>query len=412
MTAKLERLWHRLLRAGGFESRTLQIREILDGAEEHLQAVALTGLESRYLASRLEVTVSVADFENLEPFAAHLDDGLREVYRRLGERTPWVPLVSRPETSLESSDDLPPGSAPRFRATFPPGERHASWAPGSAPARPKSAARRPRPEARPKRPAPVTAPAAEPPSAAPPATGSPSVEPAEGPSEAVLVPIPVAEPEVEVPFETTAIAVRPESVLELVVTAQSVNRTALQTILWLWLEPTLATGWWHPKGLELGLRPDAGGGLRSSAGEVYDGELPGRVKHRRSAPDEGWPERLGPPPEHRWVHRFALTGKPDVLWAPGGVVLIGRRSSQVHWVPASAPRNLSGCHLALVRAADGAMAVVDLESTNGTLLDARRLSPWQRVAVHPPVAVDVGQEGALRLDVRVRDLGGDDNPWR
>ncbi len=101
------------------------------------------------------------------------------------------------------------------------------------------------------------------------------------------------------------------------------------------------------------------------------------------------------------VYSFQPPRRRQVLWSPQGVLLIGRKAGMVHWVPSAAPQILSGRHLAFVKAPSGGLRVVDLGSTNGTYLGGRRLGAYEGVMVTLPSSVEIGSEGALRMEMRV-----------
>ncbi|MCP4664307.1 MAG: FHA domain-containing protein [bacterium] len=119
--------------------------------------------------------------------------------------------------------------------------------------------------------------------------------------------------------------------------------------------------------------------------------LPAGLISSVEGPEDGAPLAL---------YRFLRPGQPDLLWAPRGLLLVGRKSELVHWVPPSPPQNLSGRHLAFLRARGAALRVVDLGSTNGTYVDGRELRAFERVLLALPNVVEIGTEGTLRIDLR------------
>ncbi len=288
----------RLLR---LPDRPLQIQEVLKAAEEHLRAVAVEGLKVRYLPVRLSVAVSSDDFRALEPFLGNLRREMRDVVARLAAKPRYAALSPSLEVDLIEAEDLTLGSAPRLHATFPAGERRATW----------------RPDA-------------------------PRKSSLDGPGAR----------------EDAG------ALFEVVLTVVSGEQTGLQSLFVLCLEPALPAAvldsW---RGISPRITP-----LRTV--------LPAQLDASTDMPPDAPSSEL---------HRFYQSGRPELLWAPQGVLLIGRRAELVHWVPSPTPRNLSGRHFALLRATGNALKVVDLNSTNGTYLGGRRLKPFERLVVTPPV---------------------------
>lgn len=343
MKPRLSRWLRRLQRTSGLGTRTLQIQEILEAAEEHLQAASLPGLKTRFLPTRLSIAVAGADLKGLQPFAANLEEDLRTVLGRLARRPGLQALSESLEVQLIEAGELTPGSAPRFHAAFPEGVRRAVWRPADL--RPEAAAT--------------------------------SLTPGTPDRESPLV--------------------------EMVLTAIATDRTALQTVFLVSLEPTLAARILVPqRPPDEVLEIDADHRIRIvGCGELWlkmepeiselRESLPAGLISSVEGPEDGAPLAL---------YRFPRPGQPDLLWAPRGLLLVGRKSGLVHWVPPSPPQNLSGRHLAFLRARGAALRVVDLGSTNGTYVDGRPLRPFERVLLTLPNAVEVGTEGALRIDLR------------
>ena len=194
---------------------------------------------------------------------------------------------------------------------------------------------------------------------------------------------------------------------EVVLTAVSGEQTGLQSLFLLCLEPALPAVCLDsdaaPSRLVLGA---AGEILHQETGQSWRGLAP-RISSLQTALPVELDASVDIPPEARSsrLYRFYQPGRPEVLWAPQGVLLIGRRAELVHWVPSPTPRNLSGRHFALLRASGNAIKVMDLNSTNGTYLGGRRLTPFERLVVTPPETVEVGTEGTMRLDIRTFAAG-------
>lgn len=100
------------------------------------------------------------------------------------------------------------------------------------------------------------------------------------------------------------------------------------------------------------------------------------------------------------VRRIALAGSQSLYWAPAGALSLGRRSGFAHLIPADAPANLSGRHLAFVREASGRLAIVDLGSTNGTFLDGQKIEAGKPEPLPLMACLEIGREGALSIEVR------------
>jgi len=343
MKARWNRWLRRLLRTSGLGARTLQIREILEAAEEHLQAASLPGLKTRFLPTRLSIAVAGADLKGLRPFAANLEEDLRAVLGRLARRPGFQALSERLEVQLVEAGELRPGSAPRFQAGFPAGGRRAFWRPEDL-----------RPDA-------------------------------------ADTPVAQASPEPQAPL------------VEMVLTATATDRTALQSVFLLCLAPTLAArclvAQRPPDEL---LEIDADHRIRIvGSGDPWLKMEPAVSELKESLPAGLISSVEGPEDETPLaLYRFLRTDQPDLLWAPRGLLLVGRKSGLVHWVPPSPPQNLSGRHLAFLRARGDALRVVDLGSTNGTFVAGRELRPFERVMLSLPNAVEIGTEGVLRIDLR------------
>lgn len=328
----------RLLR---LPNRPLQIPEVLKAAEEHLRAVAAEGLKVRYLPVRLSVAVSSDDFRGLEPFLGDLRREMQDVMARLTAKPRYAALSPRLEIDLIEAGDLTLGSAPRLHATFPEREQRATWRPGAPESSPSEPARR---------------------------------------NEAA------------------------GTLFELVLTTVSGEQTGLQNLFVLCLEPALPAACLDSAAAPSRLVPGAGGEiLHEESGEPWGGLSP-RISPLETVLPAELDASVDIPPEARssQLYRFYQPGRPEMLWAPQGLLLIGRRAELVHWVPAPTPRNLSGRHFALLRAPGNALKVMDLKSTNGTYLGGRRLTPFERLVVTPPETVEIGTEGTMRLDLRTR----------
>ena len=340
MNPRIERWLKKALRFGGIQTRTLQIPEILEAAEEHLRAVALVGPTSRFLPVRLSVAVASADLKGIAPFESELRREMQEVVTRLAARPRYKVLTPHLELDLSEAQELPPGSAPRLHATFPEGSRSASWRPG----------------------APVRA--------------GTQVEEAVSPT-----------------------------LFDAVLTMVSGEATALQSAFVLCLEPRLPARCVAPDAADVSLVVDADGVVRElESGKPWTGMTPKRCEVDAVLPTE-LDASVDLPPEARSsvLYRFYTPGRPELLWAPRGFVVVGRRSDLAHWVPGNSPQNLSGRHFALMRSRARALRLADLGSTNGTYLGGRRLHAFERVAVGVPEVVEVGTEGTLSLDLRLRE---------
>lgn len=322
-------------------TRPLQIPEVLEMAEEHLRVAAMEGLRCRYLPTRLVVAVSREDYGGLEPFAPELQSEMRQALKRASEEPRYMALSRSLEVQLIEAGDLKPGSPPRFYATFPTGDRRADWNPL---AKPRSRRKPP---------------------------GD------------------------------------PEFLFELVLTAASVEHTGLQSLHVLCLNPVLPT-----RHLDLG-DPEARL-IMAPDGQIYDETSgkpwPGpeaRIENLATAMPVELDGSVDIPlePQGSKLCRFQRPGRPEILWAPQGLLLVGRRAELVHWIPTAAPRNLSGRHFALLRAAGPTLRLVDLGSTNGTYLAGRRLRPFERVQIAPPETLDIGVEGAMQIAVRAFSAG-------
>ncbi len=338
MNPRVERWLKKALRFGGIQTRTLQIPEILEAAEEHLRAVALVGPSSRFLPVRLSVAVASADLKGIAPFESELRCEMQDVVARLAARPCFKVLAPHLELDLTEAEELPPGSAPRLHATFPKGSRTASWRP----------------------------------------------------AKRIKAGTQVEE------------AVRP-TLFEAVLTMVSGEATALQSPFVLCLEPRLPARCVAPDAADVSLVVSADGTIQElETGKPWTG-VAAKVSEIDSALPVELDSSIDLPPEARSsvLYRFYTPGRPEVLWAPQGFLVVGRRGDLAHWVPGNAPQNLSGRHFALVRSQGQALRLVDLGSTNGTYLGGRRLHAFERVAVGVPEVVEVGTEGALSLDLRL-----------
>lgn len=339
MSPRMERWLKKALRFGGIQTRTLQIPEILEAAEEHLRAVALVGPKSRFLPVRLSVAVASADLKGIAPFESELRREMQEVVARLAARPHYKVLAPHLELDLTEAEELPPGSAPRLHATFPKGSRTAFW----------RAAKR--------------------------IKGGTQVE------EAV------------------------PTVFEAVLTMVSGDATALQSAFVLCLEPRLPARLVQPEAADVSLVVTADGKVRElETGQPWTG-VPVKVSEIDPTLPVELDSSVDLPPDARSsvLYRFYTPGRPEILWAPQGFLVVGRRNDLAHWVPGNAPQNLSGRHFALMRSQGRALRLVDLGSTNGTYLGGRRLHAFERVNLGVPEIVEVGTEGALSLDLRLRE---------
>lgn len=336
----LQKALHKALRLAGLHSRALQIPEIVEAAEEHLKIVSLPGISQRYLPCRLAIAVSAADLESLTPFEDDLRRALQNMARKLGQKRTFHALAKVLDIDLSVDQELGEGDAPRFQATFPEGPRQATWQ---------------------------------------------------------LVPRAKAGKK----FRSTTIEKARPVLLEVVLTIADTERTAMQSLFTLCLEPTLPVAAIEADDAgSIVLRSD--GGLEIlETGENWNGVTP-QVGHAPNIPDE-LEGGFDLPPEIRGstLYRFFKPGQPEVLWAPQGLILVGRSTDDAHWVPAASPRNLSGRHLALLRAPRNGIRLVDLGSTNGTYVGGRRLRAYERVQVELPETIAVGTEGTMTMDLRL-----------
>lgn len=187
-----------------------------------------------------------------------------------------------------------------------------------------------------------------------------------------------------------------DGLFELLTTASPRDGTARQSVTWICLAPEL------PVAL---LAPDASPEEKLRLTE--DGEIEGG--EWRGGPPEKLDLDVPPPvleglaengPDSAPVLLFRRSQRPDVLWAVGGMLIVGREIGRSHWVPGAAPRNLSASHLALVLDPEDGLAVADLASTNGVYVDGTRLTPSRPMQLKMPAAVDIGTEGAMHLEIR------------
>lgn len=183
-----------------------------------------------------------------------------------------------------------------------------------------------------------------------------------------------------------------DGLFEVLVTASPRDGTARQSVAWVCLAPEL------PRRL---LASDASPEERLGMTEDEEIDSGGAVPAPERLDLVDRPSVLDElAVEARPVWLFRRSRGPDVLWAPGGVLVVGRESGRAHWVPDAAPRNLSASHLALLFGSEDGLAVADLASTNGVYVDGARLARLRRQRLATPAALDVGTEGTLRLEIR------------
>lgn len=337
------RRWFRKKRA-----RPLQIREVVAAAEEHLRAVALPGLERRYLPGRLEIRVSQADLAVLRPFREELERALRSLADGMAVQS--TSRATEPlAVEIVATRTLREGEAPLFEAGFPPGCRRVEW----------------------------TAP-----------SGGASRGASDSSSRAAALDGgTVLGRGREAPADEAAVAT-----WELRVTAANAAGTALQSSL----------------EFEFGASVDGG------PDEPRDDLAPPPEESEGGPSPERLPGPRPSPAARRILERLDLLDpavRPATLLGTGatklegGVLLLGRVEGAAHWVPPGAPPNLSTTHLAFFLA-DGALQVVDLDSTNGTRLGPRRLEAGAPVPVSGGETLEIGSEGRCRIEIRRVDRAG------
>jgi len=336
----LRRLVGRLRRAFGAD-RVLQLEEVRVAVAEHLEGAALRGLSRRYLPARVRVRVSEDDLRFLEPFGDRVRQEVASVVRELASRPGWRRTVDEAAVELSTAADLAPGALPRVEVEYADGPRRAVWQPPEAGEQ-----------------------------------ASPEMPAAAGRAASGL--------------------------LEVVITAASGDGTALQERFQVCLDPALPAAALH--GVDLSetvvLRLEGSCLVRGPSDEPWNapppaevGVLPG-LDATHGVP--GVPrDALSAP----WLRARAADGA-TLLWCPAGALVIGRGDSDAHLAPESAPQALSRRHCALVRAADGRLAVADLESTNGTFLDGRPVAPGLLVPLNPPAMLSAGIQGTVTMELR------------
>ncbi len=334
--------------------RPLQISEVVQAVDEHLRAAALPSLRLRYLPTVLEIWMSDGDWAGLRPFEEHLREAILEVYAELAGKSGFAARAPAPEIKFLADDEISLGNPPVIEsgfserddeATWKPGKRIPSFAAGAAPVRPSR------------------------------------VE---------------------------------EGVFEFLITSDFQGGTARQSMLLVCLTAELPLGLVaraaavSPPGPPGGtpaetLRLDGERRIVTAGGEEWEGPAPERKTLPEAPPPiEGLAhEETGVLPTFALpVFRFQPSQRPAVVWAPGGALVIGRGAGESHWVPASAPSNLSGRHLALVLMPGTGFFVCDLESTNGVYLGGARLPALRLAELELPAALDIGKEGSMRIEVR------------
>lgn len=169
----------------------------------------------------------------------------------------------------------------------------------------------------------------------------------------------------------------------------------------------------HAGFVEIVFTASAGGGTARQSRVVVSlaPELPPKLAARAARAESvaSQPPLAGAPdPEARWLaaacaeaHRVSLRGGGALLWAPAGAFVVGRVAALAHVVPEEAPANLSSRHLALARGGETgeSLVAVDLGSTNGTWIGARRLEAWRPTLFALPATLEIGSEGALRIEL-------------
>lgn len=373
--------------------RPLQIHELAQAAEEHMRAASMPSLGARYLPTCIEFRVSEADWRSLRPFEQHLEAAIHEVFARLAAKPRFAAARERPEVVLFPAPELAEGASPVVSSSFGAPQKRASWRPGQRKVKPRGG-----PKLRTR-------------VGGKPASGprAPSLEPSRLGDSLLDLPLPGGGSRVE---EAEAPEASPGAglplALELVATPFAGQGTARQSAIRICLSSELPLDLVSP-GAEPGrflTLADLGDGDEDGVEEALAESLGSKVETlpplEASQPLDlepglgGAPGRLelsGP--------AFLLRGASSlpVIWAPGGVLVLGRDRRRCHWAPSGAPANLSGRHLALARGADGGLWIVDLHSTNGSHLDGETLDPLQPSPAALPASLEIGHEGALRLEI-------------
>lgn len=317
--------------------RPLQLRELVLAVEEHLLAIALPGLAVSYLPTGIRLAVSPFDHSSLAPFEDELREQVRAVQARLAAQPAMRALGPPLAVELVEDATLQAGAPPRILSSFPAGNTVATWR-ASEPVDSRSAA-------------------------------------APAPENGTL--------------------------LELLLTVTGGSGTARQIALRVGLGPLLpvsevgsaatAEGRWLEES-DSGLRclPD---------GEPWNGQAPDPLGPLAEISPPELPTSIPASALSTRAWRWVLTGRGNLLWAPAGALLIGRRPESAHLVPPGSPANLSARHLALVRTASGEIAAIDFASTNGTFLEGARLLPFRVSTLSLPATLEFGSEGSLRIEV-------------
>ncbi len=318
--------------------RPLQISEVIQAVEEHLRAAALSSLKSHYLPTRLTIRISDADWRSLRPFEGHLRQTIGDSYRRLAEQPKLAVTMKAPVVTFDPAPHLSLGDPPVLESSFDDRAERASWWPG------KDRAHH---------------------------------------------------------LESLAdVVYSDDGIFEVLITASPRDGTARQTVSWICLDSELPLRLLDPAASSgEALRwPEDGG---SEGGTLDDGAWRGDPPERLDLVDP--PSGIAKLADSSGVVPALLFRRsqcPDVLWVPGGTLVIGRESGRAHWVPDAAPRNLSASHLALALDPERGLEVVDLASTNGVYLAGARLSSLRPTPIRMPAALDVGTEGTMRLEIR------------
>lgn len=372
--------------------RPLQIHELAQAAEEHMRAASMPSLGARYLPTRLEFRVSEADWRSLRPFEQHLEAAIHEVFARLAAKRGFAAAQERPEVVLFPASELAEGASPVVSSSFGAPQTRASWRPGQ---RVVPQRRGQKPPIRSGRQA-TAAPRAE------------RVESTPRLGDSLLdLPMPGGATGVA---ETAVSDVGPglPLALEIVATPFAGQGTARQSAIRICLSSELPMDLVSPAaepGRSLALA-DLGDVDEEGAEAALAERLGSKVERLpsldASRPLELEPE-MGSAPTRIELSglAFRLGGASSLpmIWAPGGALVLGRDRRRCHWAPSGAPANLSGRHLALVRGEGGGLWVVDLHSTNGSFLDGESLEPLQPVPAALPASLEIGHEGALRLEI-------------
>lgn len=334
----------------GRRPKPLQISEVVRAVDEHLQAKALASLETRFLPTAFTVAVSPFDWQSLEPFQGPLLKAIHEVYARLAGGAGYARLIETPEVRLEPRGELSPGAPPALESGFSSFRNEiveAFWEPGKTFAR-------------------FDVPAPPPGSAS------------------RLVPG---------VFELTALVDPGDGTL-----CQSTLLVCLKAELSISLVAAGASS-----GGKLCL--DSRGRVRRAEGGAWSASTAEKLAFSPAPlPIEGMDHAAVTRAVESPVYAFSREGRPDLFWAPGSLLVIGRELGKSHWVPDAVPPNVSGRHFALVLRPGGGLFVCDLASTNGVSVEGARLRPMELVRLRPPAALDIGKEGTLRFEIRPYEL--------